>query len=428
MDSYKVADTVIVTVTDQDLNTDSELIDVYITQNSTDYVGDGTASGDDNYPHIMDVYFGDTLWDDACSGTGSGKLASPGLHDAGFQLTETGIATGVFTGSFQIPSDYCTAASTTASTTGQDIFANYWDYKDAGGNTLEVGDAATVAANSGSVSLDRSVYPVPFTWQEFMFHDDTYASGNDGNVTITVAVTDPDYDQSPTGEDTISDSSVVIKAVRGSTSVTLASGFTLTETEASSGIFEYEFQINATNNGALGTYGTDAQLRQGDVITAEYTDPTDASGNSYLNTDSSTLDLRTGSLLSDKSVYVIGSDAIITIVDEDLNRDGGTIESYSLGLVEWDSDAATVNLNDSVTAFDAEPSKFRETGEDTGIFQVVIEIPTTAGTTSANQETIDQGEMIDLEYVDYSPSGEDNFGDNTEDIGLTIYTLSLIHI
>jgi len=422
MDSYKVADTVIVTVTDQDLNTDSELIDVYITQNSTDYVGDGTASGDDNYPHIMDVYFGDTLWDDACSGTGSGKLASPGLHDAGFQLTETGIATGVFTGSFQIPADYCTAASTTASTTGQDIFANYWDYKDAGGNTLEVGDAATVAANSGSVSLDRSVYPVPFTWKEFMFHDDTYASGNDGNVTITVAVTDPDYDQSPTGEDTISDSSVVIKAVRGSTSVTLASGFTLTETEASSGIFEYEFQINATNNGALGTYGTDAQLRQGDVITAEYTDPTDASGNSYLNTDSSTLDLRTGSLLSDKSVYVIGSDAIITIVDEDLNRDGGTIESYSLGLVEWDSDAATVNLNDGVTAFDAEPSKFRETGEDTGIFQVVIEIPTTAGTTTANQETIDQGEMIDLEYVDYSPSGEDNFGDNTEDIGLTIYT------
>ena len=209
MDSYKVADTVIVTVTDQDLNTDSELIDVYITQDSTDYVGDGTASGDDNYPHIMDVYFGDTLWDDTCAGTGSGKLASPGLHDAGFQLTETGIATGVFTGSFQIPADYCTGASTTASTTGQDIFANYWDYKDAGGNTLEVGDAATVAANSGSVSLDRSVYPVPFTWQEFMFHDDTYASGNDGNVTITVAVTDPDYDQSPTGEDTISDLSLI---------------------------------------------------------------------------------------------------------------------------------------------------------------------------------------------------------------------------
>ena len=418
MDSYKVADTVVVTVTDQDLNTDSELIDVYITQNSTDYVGDGSASGDDNYPHIMDVYFGDVLWDDACGST----LSTAGLHDTGFHLTETGIATGIFTGSFQIPAEYCSSSSAKASTTGQDIFANYWDYKDAGGNTLEVGDAATVAANSGSVSLDRSVYPVPFTWQEFMFHDDTYASGNDGNVTITVQVNDPDYDQSPTGEDTISDSSVVVKAVRGSTSVTLASGFTLTETEASSGIFEYEFQINATNNGALGTYGTDAQLRQGDVITAEYTDPTDASGNSYLNTDSSTLDLRTGSLLSDKSVYVIGSDAIITIVDEDLNRDGGTIESYSLGLVEWDSDAATVNLNDSVTAFDAEPSKFRETGEDTGIFQVVIEIPTTAGTTSANQESLDQGEMIELEYVDYSPSGEDNFGDNTEDIGLTIYT------
>ena len=415
MDSYKVADTVVVTITDQDLNTDSGLIDVYVTQSTTDTVGDGSDSGDDNYPHIMDIYFGDEIWDDDCGST----LATAGLHDTGFALTETGIDSGVFTGTFQIPAEYCSSATAKASTTGQDIFANYWDYKDAGGNTLEVGDASTVSANSGSVSLDRSVYPVPFTWQEFKAHDDVWFSGNDGNVTITVAVTDADYDQSPTGEDTISDSSVTIKAVRGSTSVTLASGFTLTETEASSGVFEYEFQINATNNGALGTYGTDAQLRQGDVITAEYTDPTDASGNSYLNVDSSTLDLRTGSLLTDKSVYVIGSDAIITVVDEDLNRDGGSIESYSLGLVEWDSDAGTVNLNaaSSAAAFDPEPSQFRETGENTGIFQVVIEIPP-----EISSVTIDQGEKIDLEYVDYSPSGEDNFADSTEDIETSIYT------
>ena len=414
-DSYKVADTVTVTITDQDLNTDSGLIDVYVTQSSTDTVGDGSDSGDSNYPHIMDVYFGDELWDDDCGST----LSTAGLHDTGFALTETDVASGIFTGSFQIPAEYCSSSSAKASTTGQDIFANYWDYKDAGGNTLEVGDSSTVRATSGSVSLDRSVYPVPFTWQEFKFHDDTYASGNNGNITLTVAVTDADYDQSPTGEDTISDSSVTIKAIRGSTTVTLASGFTLTETEASSGVFEYTFDINATNNGALGTYGTDAQLRQGDVITASYVDPTDASGNSYTNVDSSTLDLRTGSMLTDKSVYVIGSDAIITIVDEDLNRDGGTIESYSLGLVEWDSDAGTVNLNAaaSVAGFDPEPSKFRETGSDTGIFQVVIEIPQTISSV-----TIDQGEKIDLEYVDYSPSGEDNFGDSTEDIGTSIYT------
>ena len=122
---------------------------------------------------------------------------------------------------------------------------------------------------------------------------------------------------------------MVVKAVRGSTTATIEDSFALTETEASSGVFEYEFTINASSVAALGA----TALRQGDVLTVEYTDPTDASGNSYLNVDSSTLDLRTGSLLSDKSVYVIGSDAILTIVDADLDRDSGTIESYVLNLI-----------------------------------------------------------------------------------------------
>ena len=205
---------------------------------------------------------------------------------------------------------------------------------------------------------------------------------------------------------------MVVKAVRGSTTATIEDSFALTETEASSGVFEYEFTINASSVAALGA----TALRQGDVLTVEYTDPTDASGNSYLNVDSSTLDLRTGSLLSDKSVYVIGSDAILTIVDADLDRDSGTIESYVLNLIEWDSDAGTVNLGDQAS-FDAEPGAFRETGEDTGIFQTVIEIPTAIGST-----TIDQGELIELEYVDYGSSGENYYGDDTTDVGLDIYT------
>ena len=66
--------------------------------------------------------------------------------------------------------------------------------------------------------------------------------------------------------------------------------------------------------------------------------------------------------MSDKSVYVIGSDAIITLVEPDLNLDSDSTESYTLGLVEWDSDAATVNLNDgSNGTFDPEPSKFAST-------------------------------------------------------------------
>ena len=36
--------------------------------------------------------------------------------------------------------------------------------------------------------------------------------------------------------------------------------------------------------------------------------------------------------------------------------------------------------------------------------------------------TIDQGEMIELEYVDYGSAGENYYGDDTTDVGLVIYT------
>ena len=107
-ESYKVADTVVITVNDQDLNTDSELIDVYVTQ-TDDRVGDGDAERN----HVLDVYFGDYEYNDDCESA----LTGSGLYDTGFQLTETDIASGVFTGTFQIPEKYCSSSTAATSTT-----------------------------------------------------------------------------------------------------------------------------------------------------------------------------------------------------------------------------------------------------------------------------------------------------------------------
>ena len=46
-------------------------------------------------------------------------------------------------------------------TTGEDISATYYDFRDASGGTTEWGDSATIGADTGSVSFDRTVYPVP---------------------------------------------------------------------------------------------------------------------------------------------------------------------------------------------------------------------------------------------------------------------------
>ena len=338
-----------------------------------------------------------------------------------------------------------------ASATGVDMEVNYVDFRDASGEIIEVGDGAGIRANTGSVSLDRTVYPVP--WGEiadiaagttnnvgsgqfsiFPIHatgvslnadgPEADAGANDnevndatdtlgsGDVVVHIRVNDPDFDVSASGEDKISlitnrtqaigayDGPVKISVSRGQNSVVLgtagapvANGNTitqgtditldtrefgpLTEIAPDAGIFELDLPIRYTD-GPLSTVcppttsylsGTNATrsalstdrfsppvptvatgnfcLLQGDIVTVEYTDPTDASGDQNTVTDSATFDLRNGVLQSDKSVYIIGADMILTVIEPDWDRDNDGAETYDLDAIEWDSDAATVTMGNA---------------------------------------------------------------------------------
>ena len=46
-------------------------------------------------------------------------------------------------------------------TTGESITVTYTDFRDETGGDSEWTDSATIGADTGSVSLDRTVYPVP---------------------------------------------------------------------------------------------------------------------------------------------------------------------------------------------------------------------------------------------------------------------------
>ena len=471
-DSYKVADTVTVTITDMDLNTDDDLIEVYKVDN--DGGADGTGSADrvadtdDDFveagaafSYIMEITFDDTQWiDSAASGQTGGTCTADALNASGFTLVESGAGTGVFSGTFQVPSTYCDSTTSSASTTGTDMEVNYIDFYDSSSNTIEVGAGAAIYANTGSVSLDADVYPVPFdgdatsTTAEGSFLD--YAAtgaavgtATGGNVTIYIQVADSDYDQSPSGEDNIAESDgvgpVTLKIFRGADYKVLATAGgdspsdantaaqqsavstdtasikelgPMTEICADCGVFETSTTLALTDGPRVGSTPTQKNINQGDVLTVEYTDPTDATGEaSYLATDSATFDLRTGVLSTDKSVYVIGSDVIISIIDPDLNLDTDSTETYNLDLINWDSDADAVDLDHASTSFDPEPNGLRETGGNTGVFQSVIEFPATV-----NSTTVDRGEKVDLEYTDYGPSGASYYNDDTEDIGTVIYS------
>jgi len=441
-DNYKKADTVVVTLEDQDLNVDSDLIDVYITKADAKVGNFGVtgASGD----HLLDVTFNDEQWLE--------------LDDQTFTLVETGTDSGIFVGSFQVPATYVNSDGNSVTTTGTDIEVNYNDHRDASGETIETGAGAAINANTGSVAFDRTVYPVPYGTDTpnglgFKLHStvgitDTTDDLPAGNVVVHVRVTDADYDTSAAGEDTIADGAswgasafsssddhrVVIKVERGSNEAIIStpgnSTTSMKEVSPNSGVFEYDQSITFTDGPSQGcpTAFTAQSLTgcvlQGDIVTVTYKDLTDASGKSQTVTDSATFDLRNGVLQSDKSVYLIGSDMILTLIEPDFDLDNDGAESLTLDLVEWDSDAVETTLggkqlpaSDDALAFDPEPSAFRETGDSTGIFQVVIEIPSSLG-----GNALDRGEKIDLEYTDWGPAGADYVGQEDEDIGLTVYT------
>ena len=517
--SYKVADTVTVTLSDPDLNVDSDLVDIFtVVRASTlpnseesepafNAIGkaelptedsDGTSFSFGPLGRLLDITFNDQTWT-------PGNCGTEGLSNTGFTLIENGTESGIFIGDFQIPAQYCdrnTNPHSKASVTGTDIEVNYVDFRDASGEIIEVGDSAGVRANTGSVSLDRTVYPVPWgdQWDETrgsVFPVHATGSGRtvesteilgEGVLTIHARINDPDFDVSAAGEDTIAQDvtgnnakgqgPLKISVSRGSEIVTLAYAGgndtnadgqilvndddnakgaiylgPINEIAPDAGIFELDFDIKYTDGPSSSVCPPstpdetdvlfadraelDAQERgesdpyrtpsgenhcvlQGDILTVEYTDPTDASGDPNTVTDSATFDLRNGVLQSDKSVYIIGSDMILTVIEPDWDLDNDAAETYDLDVIEWDSDAATVsmgNLGNTDGVFDPEPTDLRETGDSTGIFQVVIEIPE-----AIDGDALERGEQIVLEYTDWGPSGADYVGQEEEDVKLTVFT------
>ena len=339
-DGYKVLDTVTVTVEDADLNTDSTRANIYTAFG--DMITTSTA-----VIELLTVSIDGEPWVAGCG------IEDGGLKDSEFTLRETGRDSGVFTGTFSVPANHCPTGSADAddkvTVTGTDISVDYVDFRDDSGAVITVSDSAGIRSNTGSVSLDRTVYPVPFGADDPEdANDDTFFETSQdstlaqGDLTVYVSVTDSDADTSSNGIDSIDASTVSMEIIRGSDDVDVPiTDSTISETAPNSGVFELEMSV-AYNYGPTDGCPTgldDGCILQGDIIHVVYTDPSDASGSENTVTDSATFDLRNGVLQSDQTAYIIGSDAIITLIEPDLNLDSGSTEVYTLDLIEWDSDA-----------------------------------------------------------------------------------------
>jgi hypothetical protein len=188
---YKVGDTVTITVNDQDLDTNNDLVAVYTTVNpvlnnsggivqagqdiATDTVGAarlGTYSNGSSIGRLLEVEFGqhDIRWTNApiggivntvsCffsggkavnSANGTSGGFSTSLSSSGFSLVETAVGSGVFTGTFEVPDHVCQGTVNPVVTNGSSMKVDYVDFRDKSGNLVEVSDSASIKGNTSSV-------------------------------------------------------------------------------------------------------------------------------------------------------------------------------------------------------------------------------------------------------------------------------------
>jgi len=305
--------------------------------------------------------------------------------------------------------------------------------------SIVFGDAE-IKGNSAAIMFDRNMYPIP---DEF------------NDLEISIRIFDPDFNTSPNGIDQISQDlsdepgvgPVKISIIRGDSVVLGYAGGTssnngkldskpieilpseksqirqfgpIPETLPTSGIFEFEVVIKNIDGpeSSKCPISNDANIRfddstefsrhcilQGDVILVEFTDPSDVSGNPRTVTDSATFTLLNPSpsygssseKITSSKIVRIGHPLTLLLYDSNLNLDSEKAETYSLDLIQFESKNIRTTLGPAGGVqgeFNPQPSALRETGDNTGIFYTVIEVPRTV-----NGKRIDVNEKIEFEYT-----------------------------
>jgi len=100
-------------------------------------------------------------------------------------------------------------------------------------------------------------------------------------------------------------------------------------------------------------------------------------------------------IFSDKSNYIIGNSAVLTLIDPDLNTDPDIADSMKKLRLLTKVQVNGVNVG-SLLDMNPTNSEFGETGDDTGIFSTVIDIPKQIGSKS-----LKAGDKITIQYLDF---------------------------
>ncbi len=218
--------------------------------------------------------------------------------------------------------------------------------------------------------------------------------------TLNLYLRDDDLNTSRNGIDVIQTAGLLEFTING---ISIEGPKTMKETSTSSGVFVIELSIPTTINGR--------SLATGDVLLIKYNDQNDLSGKPNTVTKSIVLSTVLSKFSTSVKSARIGEEFTLKLYEPDWNLDSQEADTIPLNLIEFRTKGIRTTLANS--AFDTPTAGLRETGPNTNLFVVNLEIPR-----QIDGKTIKIGSTVEFRFTDTtSPSSTSEVVKTTLKVG-----------
>ena len=206
--------------------------------------------------------------------------------------------------------------------------------------------------------------------------------------TLNLYLSDDDLNLNRSGFDTVSTQVLLKFTING---IEILGPKTMTETSQNSGVFLIKLKIPTTVNGE--------PVNNGDIVTIQYNDESDSSGNPQSISQSIAIS-KSFSKLAFKENPRIGQKFTVTLYEPDANLDSDDVDRIPLNKIQFRANNG-IRTTLANTAFDANSSFLLETGKNTNVFVVTIEIPR-----FIDGKVVHIGSWFELTYIDTTSPSE----------------------
>ena len=208
---------------------------------------------------------------------------------------------------------------------------------------------------------------------------------------VNFYITDDDLNLAHSGIETVSTVGLFEFSING---VTIDGPSSMIETGPDTGRFYIKLQLPDTINGK--------PLSQDDIVLMKYFDASDYAGEKQVLVKSVPLTKSFAKVQTFGGGSRIGHEFTVRIYEPDANRDSKNEDKIPLSQLEYRGKGG-IRTTLANPSFDANSAYLIETGQNTGIFEVEIEIPR-----QIDGKTVDIGDWYEIRYIDSStPSNTD---------------------